>query len=101
MPEFWILLLAFGASARLTRLITGDTITRFIRDWVAARYGDESIQREFIGCPWCVGFWVSGAVTLTAFCPAINHHPAFLIATTALSISWLYALVAANLDHSH
>lgn len=101
MPEFWILLLAFGATARLTRLVTGDTITRFIRDRVAARYGDDSIQREFIGCPWCVGFWMSAIVTAFAFCPKINHHPAFLIICTALSMSWLYAIAANNLDRSH
>ena len=98
MPEFWILLLAFGAAGRTTRLITGDTITRWFRDAVARRYGDESIQREFVGCPWCIGFWVCGLFTLLAFCPVVAHHPAFLIATTALSMSWLVALAANNLD---
>lgn len=98
MPEIWILLLAFGAAGRITRLITGDTITRWIRDRVALRYGDESIQREFIGCPWCVGFWIAALMTLLAFCPVVSHHPVFLISTTALSMSWLLALVAINLD---
>lgn len=98
MPEFWILLLAFGASGRITRLITGDTITAWIRDAVAARYGPDSIQREFIGCPWCIGFWVAAVMTALAFCPVVAHHPVFLIATTALSISWALALVAINLD---
>lgn len=98
MPEIWILLLAFGASARLTRLITRDTITEFIRDWIEDRYGEDSFAREFIGCPWCVGFWVSGFVTALAFCPPIAHHPIFMVTATALSISWLYALIAVNLD---
>lgn len=101
MPEFWILLLALGASLRLTRLITGDLITRPVRDWISDRYGDHSWQRDFVGCPWCIGFWITCAVTATAFCPVLTSHPAYLFAATALSLSWLLAILANNLDRTH
>lgn len=98
MPEIWILLLAFGAVARLTRLVNNDTITRPLRDRVAARFGPSSMPREFVGCPWCVGFWMSLLVTALAFIPAVAHSWAFKYGCTALTISWLYALIATNFD---
>lgn len=49
------------ALARLTRLLTADEITDFIRAWVYRRYGEESTQAYFARCPWCVSMWVAGA----------------------------------------
>lgn len=101
MPEIWILLLAFGATARLTRLITGDTITRPLRERIATRYGPDSMPAEFVTCPWCVGFWVALLVTALAFTPAVAGSRLFQFLCTALTISWLYALIAVNLDRVH
>ena len=47
------------ASMRLTRLVNADTILDPVRVRLARRFGPESTILEFLGCPWCVGFWIS------------------------------------------
>jgi len=47
------------ATARLTRLITQDTITEPLRD----RAGEvHPLVRELVGCNWCAGIWAAAAV---------------------------------------
>lgn len=87
-----------GAAARLTRLITRDTITKPLRARVEARYGPDSLPDEFIRCPWCVGFWVSLLLAALAYCPAIGQHPAFLMPAAALTLSHVVGLAARWLD---
>jgi len=52
------------AVMRLTRLVNADTILDPVRIRLARRFGAESVPLEFLGCAWCVGFWISlaGAV---------------------------------------
>lgn len=97
MPELWILLLAFGSAARLTRLITTDTITGPLRAKVLTHYGPQSMAYELIRCPWCVGFWISIPAAIAAFTP-FAHTLFYAIAGTALSISLLIGWCARNLD---
>lgn len=59
VDDWLTILLACGLTARLTRLITLDTITQPIRDRLK---GLLSVLAE---CPWCSGFWVSVAVGLS------------------------------------
>jgi len=101
VPELWILLISLGAAARITRLINADILLGRLRAAVIRRFGPESLPAEFIGCPWCVGFWVSLAVTALAFCPVISHHKAYIVIATALTGSWLIGLIARNLDPQH
>lgn len=57
-----------GATARLTRLITEDTITAPLRTWVMRKAGGpDTMAYTWIKCPWCVGLWIAFAVTLTAW----------------------------------
>lgn len=57
-------MIMFGATARLTMLITEDTITGPLRAWVMRRAGGpQSLTYEWIRCPWCVGLWIAAAVT--------------------------------------
>lgn len=98
MPELLIVVLALGAAARITRLINSDMITQPLRDLVAHLFGKDSTALHFLECPWCVGFWVSAAITPMLFCPRIVSHPVFLIAITALTMSWLIGIAARNLD---
>lgn len=37
-----------------------------LRDFVKKRYGEESLQHEFINCPLCIGFWLSCIAALYA-----------------------------------
>lgn len=59
VDDWLTIVLACGLTARLTRLITLDTITEPIR---ARLKGLLSVLAE---CPWCSGFWVSLAVGLS------------------------------------
>ena len=43
------------AAARLTRLVTEDTITEPVRVWAS----DKPFVYELVTCPWCIGFWIS------------------------------------------
>ena len=47
------------AVARLTRLVNADIILDPLRVAVARRYGTDSTLSYFLGCPWCVGLWLS------------------------------------------
>ncbi len=57
----------YGATARLTRLITEDTIAAPIRIAVMNRWGAQSKPYEWVRCPWCVGLWIAYAVALAVF----------------------------------
>lgn len=47
------------ATARLTRLITEDTITEDLRHKVG---GLHPMVGELVGCRWCAGVWAAGIV---------------------------------------
>lgn len=79
MPEWWLVALASLAAYRVTRLVTLDKIAEpvterirwfFERRWEAkhpeAAPNDEwnSKLAFLLSCPWCLGFWVSGVVTV-------------------------------------
>ena len=50
----WVL-----AAARVTRLLTKDAITDFIRIWGHKKTkGQDTTLTYFLTCPWCVGMWV-------------------------------------------
>lgn len=56
-------------SYRLTRLVAQDEFPPIAvaRERVAGRWGDESWQAYLSRCPWCVGVYASGLVTLAAW----------------------------------
>lgn len=74
------------ASARVTHLLTTDTIAEPVRllfartDW----------GNTLIHCPWCIGFWVS--VALTTLLVALPH-PLVYWALTILAVSWALAFL--------
>jgi hypothetical protein len=96
------------AAFRIYRLIAEDTILDKPRRWLL-RMGDwreegdpvpERYRREwaiFLTCPWCLGFWVSGAL-LTIYALAVDWPGVFWFAITWLAISSLVGLTAKNLD---
>lgn len=79
MDDLVLFMLLALASYRVTRLVTTDKITEPIFDrlrfglerrWYA-KHGPEGSDTHFnsklaflLSCPWCLGFWVSGAATL-------------------------------------
>ena len=106
---------AVGAAARLTRLVTRDTITQPLRDWVLfnraqrqARLRNEPIPaptrptaararswlHSLLTCDWCAGLWISAAVvTATALW---RDTPAYWGTTSALTVSHAVGLLAAH-----
>ena len=97
MPDLWTCLLALGAAARLTRLITDDRIAAPVRALAIRARGPESELAWLVQCPWCIGLWISAAVTVVAY---LSHGAVWFTAPAlALTISHLVALAAARLDN--
>lgn len=59
MDDWLTIALALGLTARLTRLITLDTITAPIRDRLSGLLG------ALVQCAWCTGVWVAVPVGLS------------------------------------
>lgn len=87
----WLQLLVYAlAVARVTGLITTDSITEPIRDWITVRLDDrpatlgEAVS-TLITCPWCAGMWVSlVAAPLVWFW---GDWPVMLVTAMALAFS--------------
>jgi hypothetical protein len=63
------------AVARVSRLITTDTITARPREWITERADARRATRPLaalLDCDWCVTVWVSGALTAL---DALAHGP--------------------------
>src|SRR5690242_20889167 len=63
----WLFVVAALAAARITRLVTRDTITQPLRLWLINRSGVDSRLAELLSCDWCSGVWVSSAVVGTTW----------------------------------
>lgn len=78
MGDAWLFILLALACYRVTRLVTMDKITEPIFDrlrfglerrWYEKHDGGSDTHFNsklafMLSCPWCIGFWVSGAGTL-------------------------------------
>ncbi|WP_033356042.1 hypothetical protein [Kitasatospora aureofaciens] len=89
-------LLALGATCRITRFLTKDTLAGGLRIWVADRFGEESKAAYLITCGWCSSVWVSAVAVGCGAC--LEGSPWFRIPATALSVSYLTGLASRWLD---
>ncbi|GAA2311126.1 hypothetical protein GCM10010416_25210 [Streptomyces caniferus] len=89
-------LLSLGATCRITRFLTKDTLAAGFRSWVADRFGDESKPAYLVSCSWCTSIWVASAMTLLAHWA--GGTIGLQLTTTALSLSYLAGLGARWLD---
>ena len=80
MNEVWLFVLGTLAAYRVTRLVVADKIAEpymeRVRWWLERRWfskhpDEDGSQTEWnsrlaymLSCPWCFGFWVSGATTV-------------------------------------
>jgi hypothetical protein len=65
IPEPYVFALLALIASRVWKLIGDDRILDRPRDWVLERIKDDEravYWGDFIVCPWCAGFWVSGIV---------------------------------------
>lgn len=71
---FLILLFAFTgvtlAVARLTKLMTTDEITDFIRIRIYTRWGEHSMPGYLSRCPWCQSIWYGFASAWAVILPS-------------------------------
>lgn len=100
----WWLAVDALAVYRLAILLTKDTITEPLRDWVRAKSWAEPVDmgsehemivilsnrwrrlHELITCPWCVSIWFgAGAVALTRFWPQGWQYVAMALALSAVA----------------
>lgn len=87
----WIL-----AVARVTRLLTVDAITDFIREGVYSRFGNESKWGYFATCPWCVSIWV--AFPTAPLFLAWTGRDYWAVPVLALAASWFAGVSATRLE---
>ncbi|MGW0754052.1 hypothetical protein [Streptomyces sp. NPDC002587] len=89
-------LLALGATCRMTRFLTKDTLAAAFRSRLADRFGDESLAAYLVSCGWCASVWLAAATTVYAF--ALAGTLWFQVPTTALSLSYLAGVASRWLD---
>lgn len=99
LPEPLEIVALVLASARVTRLITHDSIFTPVRQWVLIRAERHSIARlqwwdELLSCPWCTGMWVSFAAT--AGWLTLPRETTLVIAST-LALAYLVGVLEEHL----
>jgi hypothetical protein len=90
------LILALGATARLTRLVTSDRITQAPRDWILDRLNPDGLTAYLLTCRWCVSIYTSIPIAAIA-----TLHPNSLwweIPALALTASHATGLLTAMED---
>lgn len=89
------------ACARLTRLVTTDTITAPLRarlELLASRVGTRYgwvLLHELVTCPWCNGYWIglAGSGAALAICPFADVGPWVALVPVSLAYSLLIVTV--------
>jgi len=76
-PARWEFVVIALVAFRLWKLIADDRILERPREWVLDRIDvrrGSTYWSDFIVCPWCAGFWVSG-LTLAAYLSTLGSWP--------------------------
>lgn len=103
MGDAWLFILLALASYRVTRLVTTDKITEPIfervrwsleRRWYAKHDGGSDTHFNsklafMLSCPWCLGFWVSGAGTLLVSLVYGLDYPALTWLAVSTAVGFL------------
>lgn len=97
MPALLVTVTYALAIARLTGLITQDTLTEPLRDRLIGWLDDRpatlgSALAKLITCPWCAGMWASLAAAPLIWWHAEN--PILLIPALALALAQIAGMTA-------
>ena len=102
-----VLVVAAGASGRLTRLITSDVITIPLRKAVIIRARTDggsrfwSVVEDWQRCPWCAGLWISAGVHLAgaiAYLLGGVWLTVFVFGAAALTANLIWSMIAQHWD---
>jgi len=91
----WTVTLAALTAYRITRLVTTDDLPPAVRlrQWLTQRTPDEYAM--LWSCPWCFGFWTSGAVAgLAELADRRGHRDLFLLAAMPWALSTVAGMLA-------
>lgn len=91
----WTVAVAALAAYRLTRLVTTDHLPPAVklRQWLSER--TPGGYAALWSCPWCFGFWTSGAVTVLAeLADRHGRRDAFLLAAMPWALSAVGGMIA-------
>lgn len=91
-----VFLLALGATCRITRFITKDTLAAGFRSWTADRFGEDSKPSYLVNCGWCTSIWVSAGVVALAY--LIGGTVAFQAVAVILTVSYLAGVASDWVD---
>lgn len=104
MPLWLAALLGFLMVARVTRFVNSDKLFEPVVDRIEAWARAGGLWRARIAylvtCPWCASIWAAAppAVIVAVAAPYGVAWSLWLGAGLWLGYSWLYGLVASNLD---
>lgn len=92
MLDPWIWLVYALAVARLTGLVTVDTITEPVRDRIVVKLDDAPGSggewlSYLITCPWCASVWISAVAAPVAY--NWGDSPWLLVPALALAFSYV------------
>lgn len=91
MDSLLLFVLVWGATARLTRLITTDRLPfARLRAAIIRRWGSESLPAEGIRCDWCIAIWVAAAIVPLAF--VFGASPWFFLPAAILTSAQVAAM---------
>ena len=62
VPAWLLVVLAIGATVRLTRLVTADYLGHTIRERLTDRWGEDSHRAYLIGCDYCASMYLAPIV---------------------------------------
>lgn len=74
-----------AATARITRLVVEDEISREFREWIEDQLGPESQLTYLVNCPYCVSVWAGAIVQVL---PRWVVY-ALAMSAGALTVQWL------------
>lgn len=89
-----LLIVAALAAARITRLITRDTLTQPIRLRAINAVGPTSQLAYLITCDWCTGMWVGAAVGVPVW--LWPHQPWLICPLIVLALAETIGLIASR-----
>lgn len=94
---WWSAVLLVGLTLRLLRLVQVDRAGKPLQKLIFKLWPGTVEQADyFIGCPFCIGFWISAATSTSWM--LWGHTRIWTAGALPFAVSWLVGHVAARID---